>query len=267
MSALFRVGPFAYHQYVCEIEADESLQEWTDISQRLHGGLRILRDQIGERKQEAAQASRAGNKPLALRYMKDVQRLRQQETIKLAEQHKADVFVQELSGKDLSHDMFQATKRAALVMRRTHTPKDLKKLEADIGMIQEGMDAASDFREIMAEPLDGNMEVVTDEDLMAELEGEILQEVDSRLLGASMAVPVPYKPVVQPNLPSVMHDVPLYAEGAARTPGSAEEVEVVAPSPVSLVTEPLLSAEETEKRKIEALRARGITCAEDKYSA
>jgi hypothetical protein len=177
-------NPWKYSKWRAEAKATEARDKWEAIHSRVQVEIDAANISIVEKTTEAKRYMQQGRKPLAMASLKERQRLRLHVTNRQAQQQKAELFMQQIDGKELEVDMIEATKQSVSIMNQNNDPKQVRKLEELLGEMQNTMDVASDMRQAFGEDLHSGGQIVSDDDLLEELEGELAEMADVQLLTA-----------------------------------------------------------------------------------
>jgi hypothetical protein len=240
-------NPWKYNQWRADEKAARARDNWQSIHAKLQSEIDGNARGVEAKTRQAAQFMRSGHREHAIRCLQERHRLRECIKTRTTQQHKAELFMQQIDGKELELEMFEATKQSVGIMNRNNNPKQVKRLEAMLGEMQTTMDVASDFRSVFSEELDSGTGIMDDESLMSELENELAQECDSQMAKVDSGLPIsthahaPHRAssaggVFAPSgSPPGPHDAVLGIRNAMQTPpavqatapdqGAAEEAE------------------------------------------
>lgn len=262
LATFTRVGPFAYTKYECEYEAAEASKQLAETNSRISAKIDVTRTQIANRKLLAKEARQNGHDELAVRYMRDVGVLTAQLHHGIQNQEKTQLAWANLTGRDLDEDVRASVSRGVAAANGLNDRDNINQVHQDMDELQRTADITADHRAAMARNIDAGGEAVTREDLLAQLDTEMLRDMDHRVVSQPWTHSQQYAPIAQPQ-PGPSRGRVEMTEISLETPAKTF-AELMAPNTTAPVS-PTMDPDQAAAAEIAALEARGITCANPPY--
>eukprot|EP00667_Euglena_gracilis_P020350 EG_transcript_22038 len=171
---------------------NQGIQKLGDTLDVLEKREAVLNKKIEAELGKAREATKKGNKTLAMTHLKRKKQLEDQLSKLSAQRGNIETMQMKMEEATINLETIKAQKDAARALKETYGKMNADKIDAEMEKVREAMDTAQEISDALAQPLTND--ALDEDDLEAELAQMEQEELDKEMLGVGGKTAMPSVP-------------------------------------------------------------------------